>query len=489
MPHEDIRKASKAFLAAAFNALERERVLPATHYHPFVRVGRDYYGDSIMSLHEFQSLEKLLETKYPNRFSEEPKRIHREFASSYNFSLLEATAARCSSRDDFSIDSEGVEKSLDELIAVLEAHDYAIACCRVVSHITSVTGEPVRIGDVLVVPEIHGIRSFERMVDRFIPGGSAVFNRDPPFAHNPPAAMLVISETAEDPSPYDVPPRLSGKLERFLLHARLLTGTTAQTFYEIVGATTLVSRMAPHLTASAGRLDSPVRRTLRLDGTEDERLVAIGRLIDEAQVTREGMAATSFDTAVRKFHLSFRGGDLYDQFVDLATALEAALVSSDKDTEGIGLRLRSRSAAILSSDIDPASTIFADVNKLYGLRSSLVHGGAIKRAKLFADVKAISTVPEKQADMFFNIGLGYALDRLRDLVRRAILARLCLAADPDPVWPLDARDAAVDQLLADDATRIEWRERWRRKLADLGAAEASEPQPMALDYFAQEDDH
>ena len=41
---------------------------------------------------------------------------------------------------------------------------------------------------------------------------------------------------------------------------------------------------------------------------------------------------------------------------------------------------------------------------------------------------------------------------MRDLVRRAILARLCLAAKPDPLWPF-AGDATVDAILADDAQR------------------------------------
>jgi hypothetical protein len=287
MTHDDIRKAGEAFLAAAFKALQRERVLPTSRYHPFVRVGRDYFGDSIMTLSEFRALETLLNEAYPKRFAEEPKRLHREFAKTYNFSLLEAAVARCG-RKDFSGNSEGIEKSLDELITILEADEYTIACCRVVSHITTITGEPVQVGDVLVVPERGGIRSFEDMVDRFIPGASAVFNRDPPFAFNPPGAMLVLSETANDPSPYDVPARLSQRLERFLLHARLLRGTTAQTFYEIAGATTLVSQMSPHLTASEGSLDSPVKRILRVDGSEHEQFEAVGRLIDKAKVKREG---------------------------------------------------------------------------------------------------------------------------------------------------------------------------------------------------------
>jgi hypothetical protein len=344
------------------------------------------------------------------------------------------------------------------------------------------SGEPVQIGDVIVVPESHGVRDFETLIDRWIPRGSSVFNRDPPFAHNPPNAMLVLQERASDASPYDATPRLTSALERFLFHARLLTGATAQTFYEVAGATTLVSAMPPHLTVSPGNLDSQVRRTLRVDGSEAEQFAAIAQLLDEAQVQRTGMATTSFDTALRKFHLSYGDGNLYDHVVDLATALEAALVSSKKDSEGLSLRLRSRAAALLSTETDPASTIFNDVTLLYDLRSNLVHGGELTQRDLRKTVKSISAVPEKDADMFFRIGLGFALDRLRDLVRRAILARTGLAAGDDPLWPLRG-SFPVDQQLADVSTRSAWHDRWREVLSEAGIAAAADPQPPAVDYF------
>jgi len=67
----------------------------------------------------------------------------------------------------------------------------------------------------------------------------------------------------------------------------------------------------------------------------------------------------------------------YEQLVDLATALEAALIGAERETEGLTLRLRSRVAALLATDDDPARALFDDVNHLYGLRSKLVHGGQI----------------------------------------------------------------------------------------------------------------
>ena len=68
-------------------------------------------------------------------------------------------------------------------------------------------------------------------------------------------------------------------------------------------------------------------------------------------------------------------------------------------------------------------------------------------------------MPEGEADDRFGVAIGYALDRTRDLARRGILARLCLGAEPDPLWPFTG-STPVDALLSDDATRARWRTSW-----------------------------
>jgi hypothetical protein len=42
-------------------------------------------------------------------------------------------------------------------------------------------------------------------------------------------------------------------------------------------------------------------------------------------------------------------------------------------------------------------------------------------------------MPEGEADNRFGVAIGFAVDRLRDLIRHATLTRLRLAAHPDPV--------------------------------------------------------
>jgi hypothetical protein len=440
-----------------------------------------------MGLAEYKSLEQQLDHMYPNRFAEPLKREDAEFASTYMFSLLEASIARCGRARDFAPDSPAVSKSIDEMLAVLDADQYEVVCCRVVSHFTTDDGEAVGVGAIRVVPQKDGSLWLAQDIADEIPGAPASFNRDPPFAFDPPHALLVANGLMDEADPYAAADRLSLSLERFLMHVRLLTAGTVQSYYEMKGPATLVSGMQPQLTTFLkGTLDSPVRRTVRITGSEAEGIAAIGKLIDEADVKRRGMVATSFDVALRKFHASYGAGTLLEHLVDLATALEATLASGERDNEGLTLRLRNRAAVLLATEKDSAEAIFKDIGQLYDLRSRLVHGGRIKERDLRKTIEHISTVSDERPTMTFYVALGHAIDRMRDLVRRAILARLCLAANPDPPWPFDA-GFSVDAVLADDLKRGEWRRCWHARLEERGVAAAAQPPRAAADFLCQDD--
>jgi Apea-like HEPN len=278
------------------------------------------------------------------------------------------------------------------------------------------------------------------------------------------------------------------QLERFLMLVRLLTAATVKSHYEVRGMGTLVSRMPPRLELFLGAGQSAVRRTVDPRTLDADAITAVGELIEGVAVVREGMVLTSFDVALRKFNGSHYTSDLFGQLVDLATALEATLASAERDSAGLTLRLRSRASALLATTNDPAPTIFKDVGLLYDLRSKLVHGGEVREKDLKKTINAISSVPPPSAISGLRTMLGHAVDRMRDLVRRAILARLCLAAEPDPVWPFDEQAMpSVDGLLADDATRELWRSGWQDRIATIGAPAAVSPPRAAVDFLSQED--
>jgi hypothetical protein len=480
----ELGELARSFIAGAFEALREEHVIPTPVFHPYIAVGRDYFGDTIRAVPAYRDLEGKLDETYPERFGEPLKRRHAEFASSYIFSFLEACIARCGRARTFAADSAAVQDSIDELLAVLGTTTNEIVCCRHVSHVTTTSGD-AQIADVVVVPEADEWVRLLRRICAEIPGAATSWNRDDPRPYDPPHALLITREMSEDPEPYEVANRLSRRLERFLFLIRLLTGGTVQSAYEISGATTLVAPMKPQM--STFRKGAPlVRRTVRLTGDEGPAFAALSDLIDAAEVKREGMVATSFDVALIKFNRSYSGDSPYEHLVDLATALEAALIGAEKETEGLTLRLRSRVAALLATDDDPARALFRDVGLLYGLRSRLVHGGQIKEKDLRKDLLRISTVPAENFDHRFSVALGHAVDRMRDLVRRAILVRLCLAAGPNPVWPFDG-ETPVDAILSDDAQRASWRARWHERLDELAVGYAGAPSRSAVDYLSQED--
>jgi hypothetical protein len=483
----DVHETARAFVAGAFDALRKEFVIPTPLFHPYVQVGRDYFGDTIRSIPAYHDLETQLDQLYPHRFAEPLKRRHAEFASGYIFSFLEACIARCGrlayydEQDHFDPNSDAVSETIEELIAVLDSPTYEVVCCRFVSHLTTENNAEITLGEITVVPEPEGFGRLTERIAHEIAGGWSAFNRDDPRPYDPPHALLIARVRTDDPEPYEVAQRLSNKLERFLPLARLFSAGTVYSVFEVRGMTTLVSRMNPYMTLFRGSR-TLVRRNVWLNERHAPAFEAIGALVDRADVKREGMAATSYDVALGKFNSSHHQENPYEKLVDLATALEAIVAGGETETEGLTLRLRNRAAALLAADGDPARAVFDDVGLLYGLRSKLVHGGQIKQSALRRDLGRISTMPEGEAESRFGVAIAYAVDRMRDLVRRAILARLCLAAEPDPVWPFSG-STGFDALLSDDETRGHWRASWHAKLSALGIEAAANPPSKAVDFL------
>ncbi len=57
---ETVRADAVAMLEEAFTSLTRERVIPCPASHPYVRVGRDYYGSDVMNGPAFKQFEQTL---------------------------------------------------------------------------------------------------------------------------------------------------------------------------------------------------------------------------------------------------------------------------------------------------------------------------------------------------------------------------------------------------------------------------------------------
>ncbi len=159
-----------------------------------------------------------------------------------------------------------------------------------------------------------------------------------------------------------------------------------------------------------------------------------------------------------RFARSFDSPVWYDALMDAAIGCEAALSCKDDDPEGVSLRLRLRSAQLLNTAGDPPQAIFGDVRVLYGLRSRIAHGDDVAPDRLLREADKLSRLNQ---ELMPNPKMHAAADRLRDLLRRAIIARLVIADLPGgwPDW-----GGLLDQGLSDVAWATNWRRSWQAEL-------------------------
>ena len=172
-------------------------------------------------------------------------------------------------------------------------------------------------------------------------------------------SLIVTAEETTDPDPFAVAATLAGRIDRFLLIARLLYAGTYESAWEVAGASTLISRLHPQYRTfqKSSMPNLLMQRVIEFTPEHAPAVAALSDFVDAAVVKRDKMAATSFDLALHNYTRSHQHGDYYDRIINLATALEAILTGSDDDSEGVGLRLRTRAAALLWTETDPGRVI------------------------------------------------------------------------------------------------------------------------------------
>lgn len=476
----DVR--ARAFLGAAWRVLGDQRVVPPSVFHPYLAVGTDYFGPYLDRLPEYRELASAIEATHP-RFSREVPLMERAFAGPYIFSFLQSCIAGLAlDREEFSLTAAAVGRSIASLetAAVTAVRDVAV--CRVITHLTTKNGKPLEVAGVTVepLPPGSGSADLPNMIAQTIPAAQGAFGRDMPVIFSPPESLVVAQ--SQGVKPFDEGEIASRRIDQFLLSLRLLHAGTSDSAFEVRGEMSLVREYEPTLLHFRGNhtplaSTQMLRRETSLGSRDNARFEGLSSLIQAAEDNQPDMVFTSFGMAMKKFVLSYHAHVWYEQVVDLTTALEASL--SGSATSDVTLRLCNRAAVLLATKNDPAAAIFNDIKVLYGLRSTLVHGGSVTNKALRKKVYALSTVP---ADAMYGVALGYLVDRLRDLVRRSLLVRICLAGGEKPRWALGTDDG-VDADLADDAVRRMWRKQWRDTLASIGARDAADRPRHAVDWL------
>ena len=105
-----------------------------------------------MGLAEFAAFESAVAERHP-RFGDDVPFGKRDYANGYVLSFLEAFIAEVAlNGEELSPDAPSFAGCLASLVSVIEADSREVACCREVSNLTTVSGEPLDLAGVTVVP-------------------------------------------------------------------------------------------------------------------------------------------------------------------------------------------------------------------------------------------------------------------------------------------------------------------------------------------------
>jgi hypothetical protein len=473
----DVGAAGRNLILAAVKALGQQGIVPRRRRRAWIEVGRDYAGSTLMALPEFEQFERAVRESYPDRF--DAPFGERELAQEYAFSLVEGAIARAVDLDDEDVaSSAGVSIAVEELHRLLTRNRDDVIVARVITDVW--VEAPLRIGDVEVRPVGDwGLRDAFIDIDRLIPGAGATLEAETsfgPFTFQFAILVTLASAPVGDPihpGYYMAAREASNRLATALAAIRLATAATTDTVVEVVGPPGYVRLRRPRavrhdynqarLIQRIGRVTLPLAPAI---GKLKEQLVGWGG--DDTEPHIVGVALARYDR-------SFLERPWFDLVVDIGVGLEAALLGGG-DHEEISLRLRSRAATLLATSDDSPAQIYEDVKRLYNLRSDIVHGSNLTQKEIEKELHRISTTNRTGEA---GVKGALALDRGRDILRRAILARALLIQDGR--WPAGKQGKAVDLdgALIEPAAQEDWRRTWRLGLEAIGLGFAADEASVA----------
>lgn len=473
-------EASK-FLARAFAEARRQRIVPrqrrAGRWDRFDGPWPPYYACWEIARSDISApLVEALRAGYPDRFGVPVKFPFKDPEQYVTAVLRAAIAKNVVERDRLAVRSPITQAVIHELHRVASAQGQRFACLWVVSDVDLAAVADAEIGPTRLVDKGRG--SPELVVSPLMP--EALWSSD--HGYPMPGAEhqgLIYGEGVGTGHHWDVTQALNNHIGRTLAALRLGLATTSRPHMVWTGEPSWVHVEIPMANPQPGDvLGSHWRRVAAVDPAQLDGLRALASMLDRLE-NSGAKTVPGVIVAVWRHSRSFRTSTWQDTVLDLATALEACLGPTSK--EEIGLTLRTRAAHLLAhDDSEQAEAIYTDVEDLYGLRSDVVHGNTRLRRTLAElwDARGLDQVLETDR-------LHVLLDRWREIVRRAITARLLLA-DPnvgDPLWPLTGNETKVDRILVRRDQRDAWRERIAAGAAAYGLPLLADPAPPLIDYL------
>jgi hypothetical protein len=446
-------------------------VLPAPRYQVPLRVGSDYFGTDLMGA-SYKQLEEQVETDFAARFPP-PGSANFESAANWIFALLE-TAIFHEVRGRLSWRA-ACTTAIREWITSLSRPQHHCVAARLLRHVATPGNVPVRVGGVTITPT--RLRPGPELED-LLPGATRLVFEAGPTGFAPPFALAIA--TASDADAYRAVSIARSGIDRFVSAARLATCATVSSEWEVSGERGPVQYLTPRLESLARDTMVVTARVCTLEPGVVRAIRAVTNLIGTSSALPRagGSRSSPVGVAMYRFARSFDSPIWYDALMDAAIGCEPALSCKDDDPEGVSLRLRLRSAELLTTADDPPQSIFGDVRVLYGLRSRIAHGDDVAPEKLLREADKLSRLDR---GLMPNPKMHAAADRLRDLLRRAIIARLVIADLPDG-WP--DRGGTLDQGLSDVVWATNWRRSWQAELGRRHAGMLTRPAALLQDSFS-----
>jgi hypothetical protein len=435
-------------------------------------MAKDYYGHAVPA----SDLAELLKAELPERFAEKIPAV--DYPWTYGGPLVEAAVAAATHADQpYEVASPSVQRVLDEFIDKLQATPRLTVLLVVtdidVEHPAMSQGYADPLGEEIAIAGVRLIRvenQPERFIELEVPSAGYEVERLDVVAYPGPAVLFV--STVESIVGLDTRSSTARRRAAQLLAAiRLATNTSARALLVVEGEPDRVHRYGPVITPLRQPWFRYGHRPVTLGGRHVPSIEALATLI--GRLEDNAADSTPVRLAIGRFGRSIdeTATGISDQVVDLAVGLEAALAGTER-TE-IGLRLRLRAAQLLSNDGDSPEQIYSDVGGLYELRSTIVHGGVLSERSVERVITQITGAARARgsAERY-----ALALDRWRDLLRRAILARIALqsAAVAWPIGPRRRPQFDVDGYLASDTARAEWKRHIRDYWGERGLTSAIE---------------
>jgi len=473
------------FLDAAMSALIEKQVLPGSPYRPWIHVGVDYPGPLVLQSEQADALEAAIEAALPDRFRQIGPRNDTHRGRDYVLGLLESTVAALTvAQEPYAASAHTARERIRLLVEELtsehaECHGSVVAYVAGIGLMTRsllIDGLLATRIDTMwddVLGEIPGIS--DEVEELLWPSGGLPWKAgrlvlradwDPTVGHT---AFEIAAANKE--------------IDDLISAARLLTNAT------VIKQGTVIGQRKPIPVHPAWRQVEPthdhliVWRRFDLSAETLQPLVRMRHWLSVV-LNQDEPRSQVMTVATGRFHAALDRRWWDEQLLELTIGLEAALLGGDQEGE-ITHRLRTRAAALLSSAEEPPERVFDEIGALYEMRSSIVHGSPIsdRHARRLLEAMQSSQASEMAGERFAVI-----VDRARDILRRAIITRLCLSEGAAPVWPWKtSRGFSVDRSLTNPDTAREWRSYVQDRLGALGFPEAGRPARRVQGLLGQRD--